>query len=314
MKKVLAVVGPTASGKTSLSIKVTEKINGEIISADSRQVYKNIPIATAQPSEDDLKIVKHYFINELELSDEFSAGQFGIKGREIISDIFSRGKLPVITGGSGLYIRSIIDGLFENDSKSDEIREKLYSEYEKHGEEYLYNELYNVDPVTFEKIPKGKHRRVIRALEVYYTTGKKISELQNELPEIDFKTVQIGLNHDRKILYERINNRVDAMLSNGLTDEVKKLLESGYHFKNNYSVDTVGIKEVIKFLEGEYDLEYMKEMIKQNSRRYAKRQMTWFRKDKRIHWINMEEHSEEEVVNLVLEIFKSEKFIPLFNN
>lgn len=303
--KTLAIIGPTASGKTSLSIEVAVKLNGEIISADSRQVYKNIPIATAQPTHDDLKKVKHYFINELELSDEFSAGQFGIKGREIISDIFSRGKLPVITGGSGLYIRSVIDGLFENDSKSDEIREKLYSEYEKRGEEYLYIELNKVDPETFEKIPKGKHRRVIRALEVYYTTGKKISELQNQMPVIDFKTIQIGLNHDRKNLYERINNRVDEMILNGLIDEVRNLLESGYHYKNNYSLDTVGIKEVIKYLEGVYDIEYMKDQIKQNSRRYAKRQLTWFRKDKRIHWINMEEYSEKEVVNLVLEILKT---------
>ncbi|MFZ1322955.1 MAG: tRNA (adenosine(37)-N6)-dimethylallyltransferase MiaA [Ignavibacteria bacterium] len=291
MKKVLAIVGPTASGKTSLSLEVAEKLSGEIISADSRQVYKNIPVATAQPSKDDLKRVKHYFINELELSEEFSAGQFGIKGREIISNIFDRGKLPVITGGSGLYIRSLIDGLFEIDSKSDEIREKLYSDIEKHGEEYLYNELKNIDPDTFEKIPKGKHRRVIRALEVYYATGKKMSDLQNEKPEINFQTVQIGLMYDRKILYERINSRVDEMLSNGLIDEVKKLLESGYHYKNNYSVDTVGIKEVIKYLEGEYDLEYMKDQIKQNSRRYAKRQLTWFRNDKRIHWINMEKCS-----------------------
>lgn len=306
MMKVLAIVGPTASGKTSLSLEVAEKLNGEIISADSRQVYKNIPIATAQPSQDDLKRVKHYFINELQLSDEFNAGQFGIKGREIISDIFDRGKLPVITGGSGLYIRSIIDGLFENDSKSEVIREKLYTDYEKHGEEYLYNELKKIDPETFEKIPKGKHRRVIRALEVFYLTGKKMSEQQINMPEIEFETVQIGLMYDRKNLYERINIRVDEMLSNGLIDEVKRLLESGYHYKNNYSVDTVGIKEVIKYLEGEFDKEFMTDQIKQNSRRYAKRQLTWFRKDKRIHWIDMEDQTEEEIVNFVLKVLRSE--------
>ena len=306
MMKVLAIVGPTASGKTSLSLEVAEKLNGEIISADSRQVYKNIPIATAQPSQDDLKRVKHYFINELELSDEFNAGQFGIKGREIISDIFDRGKLPVITGGSGLYIRSIIDGLFENDSKSEVIREKLYTDYEKHGEEYLYNELKKIDPETFEKIPKGKHRRVIRALEVFYLTGKKMSEQQINMPEIEFETVQIGLMYDRKNLYERINIRVDEMLSNGLIDEVKRLLESGYHYKNNYSVDTVGIKEVIKYLEGEFDKEFMTDQIKQNSRRYAKRQLTWFRKDKRLHWIYMEDQKEEEIVNFVLKVLRSE--------
>ena len=178
MKKILVITGPTASGKTALAVKLAEKLNGEIISADSRQVYKHIPISTSHPSKSDLKKIKHYFIDELEPEEEFNAGEFGIKGREIIKDIFKRNKLPIVAGGSGLYIRSIIDGLFEERIESDEIRKRLYEELEKHGEEYLYDELKKVDEEIHDRIPKGKIRRVIRALEVYHSTGKKMSEFE----------------------------------------------------------------------------------------------------------------------------------------
>ncbi|MBS1518417.1 MAG: tRNA (adenosine(37)-N6)-dimethylallyltransferase MiaA [Bacteroidetes bacterium] len=304
MNKVLAIVGPTASGKTKLAVDIAEKYNGEVISADSRQVYKNIPVATAQPTEEDIKKVRHHFIGEIELTEEFNAGEFGIRGRKVIEEIFCRGMLPVISGGSGLYISSLIDGLFENNSKSKELRDELYKEYENKGEKYIYEKLRKADRETFEKIPPGKIRRVIRALEVFQLTGKKMSELQSEKSDIGFTTVQIGLMHERKSLYERINRRTDQMIENGLLEEVKRLFDSGMHYKKNYSLDTVGVKEVMKFLEGEYDFEKMKELIKQNSRRYAKRQMTWFRRDSRIKWINTEELSDEEIVKVTMKIFR----------
>ncbi len=305
MNKILAIVGPTASGKTKLAVEIAERLNGEIISADSRQIYKRIPIATAQPDEEDLKRVKHYFIAELEPGENFNAGEFGIRGRKIIEDIFERGKLPVLAGGSGLYIKSLIDGFFESEAKSDEIRERLYRELDKFGEDYLYKQLKAADRETFDKIPKGKIRRVIRALEVFLITGKKISELQKEKVKINFETVQFGLSADRKILYDNINNRADKMIRLGLIDEVRKLIESGYHYKKNYSLDTVGIKEVIMHLEGETDFEKMKVLIKQNSRRYAKRQMTWFRRDGRINIINTDHRATKELVNEIILKFEN---------
>lgn len=306
MKRVLAIVGPTASGKTSVSVEIAKKINGEIISADSRQVYKHIPIATSYPSGDYLESVKHYFIGELEPDEDFNAGEFGKRGREIAENIFKKGKQPVLTGGSGLYIRSFTDGLFEEEIESSEERKKLYEALEKHGEEYLYDELKKVDEVTAAKIPKGKIRRVIRALEVYYATGKKISDFHNEKPEFNLETIQFGLLLEREYLYKRINERTDVMIKNGLIDEVKSLKEKGYDYRNCNSLNTVGIKEVFKYLEGEYDFETMRNYIKQNTRRYAKRQMTWFRKDKRIIWINVDKEStEEKSAGEITEIFKS---------
>lgn len=293
MKKVLVVTGPTASGKTTLAVNLAEALNGEIISADSRQVYRYIPVSTSHPSQSDLKKIKHYFIDELDPKEEFNAGEFGIKGREIIKDIFKRNKLPIVAGGSGLYIRSIIDGLFEEKIDSDEIRKTLYEKLDKHGEEYLYEELRQIDKEIYDQIPKGKIRRVIRALEVFHSTGKKMSEFQKEKVDIEFKPVMIGIMYERKVLYERINKRVDQMISEGLMEEVRDLIKKNLDYKKHYSLDTVGVKEVMKYFEGEYDIEEMTMMIKQNTRRYAKRQLTWFRRDARINWISAEEGTDE---------------------
>jgi len=305
VKKVLAIVGPTASGKTDISVEIAGMLNGEIISADSRQVYKGMPVSTSQPSEEDLNAIKHHFISELNPDEEFNAGEFGIIGRKIIDDIFSRNKLPVVCGGSGLYIRSLIDGFFEEKIGSKEIRERLYRELNDRGEDYLYKELRRVDPESSQIIPPRKVRRVIRALEIYYTTGKKISELQKNLPEINFKTFQIGLSYQRKILYERINQRVDRMIEEGLLNEVRELMNRGYHYGKNYPVDTVGVKEVMKYFEGEFSFEEMLHLIKQNTRRYAKRQLTWFRKDKRILWLEAGDgENADELAEKVLKHFE----------
>jgi len=304
MKKVLAIVGPTASGKTKLSVDVACRLDGEIISADSRQIYKLIPIATSHPAAEDLKKIRHYFINELEPADEFNAGEFGTKAREIIKDIFKRKKQPVIAGGSGLYIRSVIDGLFEEEIEASEVRDELYEKMNTLGKNYLYNELVKVDKKSADTMIPQNFRRVIRALEVYYVTGKKISEFQKEKTEIDFKTVQIGLMFDRKHLYHRINERVDKMLEEGLIEEAKRLRELGYDHTKYYSLNTVGLKEVFKYFDGEYDYDEMVRMIKQNSRRYAKRQLTWFRKDKRINWIDVHEGTDDlEITEKAIDIF-----------
>jgi len=287
--KCLAIVGPTGSGKTELSYKICELLNCEIISADSRQVYEGISIATSAPGKEYLNKYKHYFVGCIPLDKDFSAGEFGKEGRKVISDILKRNKIPLIVGGSGLYIRFLIDGFFEEDAKDFEVRKKLYSEFQLYGKEYLYQKLLAVDPETANKMSPQFFRRVIRALEVYYVTGKKMSELQKENVKIDFITLQYGLKFDRKILYERINQRVYKMINEGLIEEVDLLLKQGYHYRTHNSLNTVGVKEVIQFLEGELSYEKMINLIKQNSRRYAKRQLTWFKKDTRINWIEVDQ-------------------------
>ena len=305
MKKVLAIVGPTASGKTEIALSVAARLNAEIISADSRQIYKYVPIATAVPTKNELSMVKHYFIEELELDEEFNAGEYGKAGREIISNIFVRGKIPIVVGGSGLYLKSLIEGFFEGKTEDKEIREKLERRVVDEGKEPLYSELMRVDPESALKMDVTKFRRVIRALEVYYVTGKKMSDIQKEKINVGFDTIQIGLNLQRDYLYERINNRVDKMIEIGLIDEIKLLKEKGYHYKTQYSLNTVGIKEVFKYLEGDFTFDKMSEQIKQNSRRYAKRQMTWFRKDKKIIWVDVLQNSSLESI--------SEKIVTIYN-
>jgi tRNA dimethylallyltransferase len=300
--KVIVITGPTGSGKTAFSLTLAENIKRktgkdvEIISADSRQVYKHIPIASAQPSKDELKLFKHHFINTNELDEIFNAGEFGIQGRELIKKIFKKGNIPLVVGGSGLYIRSLVYGLFEMDDDVSEetkkqVRDELYERLEKDGLYKLTAELQKVDPLTFNAMPNVTERRVIRALEVYHATGVPISAHRASKIEIDFEAVQYALSMERKELYERINSRVDDMIAQGLIDEVKALQKKGYHYKKYSSLNTVGIKEVFDHLEGLITYDRMLELIKQNSRRYAKRQLTWFKGDKNIEWIDAGETS-----------------------
>lgn len=299
--RILTITGPTASGKTELAVKaagiISKKNNKqvEIISADSRQVYKHIPIATAQPSKATLKKFKHYFVDELELDEEFNAGEFGKKGREIINSIFKKGKIPLIVGGSGLYIDSLINGLFDYDELGNnkefkhnqaEIRAKLYEELNNFGIEKLTDDLNKIDPDTVSEMDSITERRVIRALEVYYLTGIPISVHRSNKIKIDFDAVKIGINIDREELYERINKRTDKMIDSGLIDEVVWLKEKGYHYSTMNSLNTVGVKEIFDYIDGKLNLNEAVNLIKQNTRRFAKRQMTWFRRYDDIKWID----------------------------
>ena len=306
MKKVLAIVGPTASGKTKLSIEVAKVLDAEIISADSRQVFKHIPIASAIPSVKERQGIVHHFLEEYNLNEKFNAGKFGILGRKRIDEIFSRGKTPLIVGGSGLYLKSLIDGFFEEEISSKEIREQLYEKLKLKGKDFLYNELKEIDKIAASKMIPQNVRRVIRALEIYYASGKKISDLQKKTVKVDFVTLQVGLMLDRKYLYKRINERVDDMLEKGLIDEVRKLKDTGFDYINYNSLNTVGIKEVFQYLEGELNHTEMVDLIKQNSRRYAKRQMTWFRQDERIRRIEITEQKRLEILaNEICNLFKN---------
>jgi len=297
--EVIILTGPTASGKTSLSISLAKKIykktgkSVEIISADSRQVYRQIPVTTAQPSAEELKLFKHHFINELEIDENFNAGEFGSKARKLINEILIDGKIPLVVGGSGLYVNSLVYGFFDIagddkqlEEKFKEKREELYRIKEEKGFDYLLNELKIHDPELFSAMKEVKERRVIRALEVFYVTGIPISVHQKKKIEINFTPSVYGIQMDRSELYSRINERVLKMIQTGMIEEIKKLKDKGYHYKTHNSLNTVGAKEVFDYLEGMIDKEKMVSLIQQNTRRFAKRQMTWFRRDENIKWIS----------------------------
>lgn len=305
-RKVLAIVGPTASGKTKLAIETAKSLNGEIISADSRQNYKHIPISTATPSVEERQGIHHHFIEELNLTEKFTAGEFGKAARKKIDGIFEKGSLPIICGGSGLYIKSLINGFFENEVYDEDVRKNLYQQLKDKGKDFIYNELQEIDKIAASTMLPQNTRRVIRALEVYFASGKKMSELQQQKIEINFRTVQIGLYLDRKFLYERINKRVDGMIEEGIVDEVERLKSNGYDWRTYNSLNTVGIKEVFGYLEGQLEFKEMVDLIKQNSRRYAKRQMTWFKADSRILWLEVtEKKTLEELTKETLFLFKN---------
>ena len=306
-QKVLTIIGPTASGKTDFAFHTAqllkEKYNKEveIISADSRQVYKHIPVATAQPPEEFLNKTRHHFISELELNEEFNAGEFGKKGREIIQKLLSENKIPMVTGGSGLYINSLIYGLFENDDARDfpgedkkkTVRSELNKRLAEEGVEKLFAELKSIDPLTAAEMINITGRRVIRALEAFYVTGIPISSLRNDKIEINFEPVIIGLLWDRKKLYDRINKRVEHMIETGLVKEIEILKEKGYNYKDCNSLNTVGAREVFDYFDRKISYNRMIELIKQNTRRYAKRQMTWFRRDGNIRWIEVDRNFQD---------------------
>ncbi len=304
-KNILIIVGPTAVGKTSLSIQLAERLeNVEIISADSRQVYKYMNIGTAKPTAEELTKVKHHFIN-IKFPDEYySAGRYGKDARQKIDELFLQGKTPIVVGGSGLYIRALVDGFFDKQISDTEVKNRLKLEIKKDGISPLYDRLKQVDFVTAEKIHPNDGHRIVRALEVYLLTGQSLSEFQKQKPEkANFNPIFIGLNRDRKSLYKIIEQRVDFMVENELVDEVKKLGEMGYLSQLN-SLQTVGYREVFDYLGKKIDFEEMVGLIKQRSRNYAKRQLTWFRKDERINWFNLDDYigRSDEILTELLQI------------
>lgn len=304
-RNVLVLVGPTASGKTSVSIELAGLLEGEIISADSRQVYKLLDIGTAKPSRQQLSSVKHHFVDTLSPEEGFNAGEFGERGRKAIEEIFEKKKTPIIAGGSGLYIQSLIDGFFEGSPADKEYREILERKVSDGKLAELVTELRAVDPLSADRIDLTKPRRIIRALEVFHTTGKPISEHHAASKrEINFIPVLFGLEWERKLLYQRIDQRCEEMMNRGLLLEVEELKKRGYSPDLN-ALNTVGYAESFAHKNGEISYEEMIRLFKQNSRRYAKRQMTWFRRDKRICWLPLNERSKpREIAGKIAELFK----------
>lgn len=306
MNYVIVISGPTCSGKTDLAIELALKLGTEIISADSRQIYKYLTIGTAKPSAEQLNQVKHYFIDELFPDEGFNADIFSKKANLIISEIHQRGKIPIVAGGSGLYIKALIDGLDIPVDSNSELRKALMEKRKQFGNEYLHNELKKVDSISAEKLLPQNWKRIIRALEVYYTTQKTIWQFTSNQKNSEYNFLQYGLLWNREELYQRINQRVDKMIESGLLEETKELLKLGYD-KNLNSLNTVGYKEMIDFIEGKISLEKAIYLIKRNTRRFAKKQMTWFRKDKRIKWLDADKNSIEELVDIILKDFYERK-------
>ena len=290
--KVIVIVGPTCSGKTSLAIVLALKLKTEIISADSRQVYKFLDVGTAKPTESQRKNVKHHFVNVLNVDEKFNASKFSIEALKLIDELRKKGKISVVVGGSGLYVRALVDGIIDEVEVDEDYRNELYELRIKNGNEYLYKELLKVDPESAAKMLPQNWKRVIRALEVHHITGRTISYFHsNQKKKSDYSFLQYGLEWDRKKLYDNINARVDDMIATGLVNEVKSILAMGFEKKIN-ALNTVGYKEIISYLEEKISLDNAIELIKRNTRHFAKRQITWFKADKRIEWLRVNSYED----------------------
>ena len=280
---LISIVGPTAIGKTALSIKLAQQFNTEIISADSRQFYKEMNIGTAVPNIEELRSAKHHFIQHKSIKNNYSVGDFEREAISIINEIHKENSTALMVGGSGLYIKAVTRGLDYFPEVNANIRQDLNLKLENNGLPNLQEQLKLLDPNTYKSIAIDNPQRVIRALEICIGTGKPYSSfLTNPEKTRNFKTISIGLNAERSIIYDRINQRVDIMIANGLLDEAKALLP----YKHLNALNTVGYKELFQYFEGNYTLEFAVSEIKKNTRRFAKRQLTWFRKDKSIKWFD----------------------------
>lgn len=284
---VIVICGPTASGKTALSIELAKKINGEIVSADSMQIYKYMDIGSAKPTKDEMSGIKHYMLDFVEPNIRYSVADYKKEAEKCIDEILSKGKVPIVVGGTGLYVNSLIYGIEYNENNLDEkYRKKLEKEVEEKGLEKLYNEAYKIDPIAMEKISCNDKKRILRVLEIYHETGKTKTEqeIESRRNEVKYDYKVFAINMDRQKLYDRINRRVDIMIEQGLIDEVKNLVSKYKDLPT--SIQALGYKETKEYLEGRISKEDMIDKIKMETRRYAKRQLTWFRKNEQTLWLD----------------------------
>ncbi len=302
--KVIVIGGPTASGKTGLSVELAKKINGEIISADSMQIYKEMDIGTAKITEEEKEGIKHYMIDIIAPDERYSVSDYKLNAEKSIEEILSKGKTPIIVGGTGLYINSLIYNInYPEINFDEEYRKSLEERAEKEGLEVLYNEARNIDKLATEQISKNDKKRIIRILEIYKETGKTKTELEiesrKEKPKYDYKV--FAINMDREVLYDRINRRVDLMFEQGLVKEVEKI----YHKYKTFptAMQGLGYKEVVEYINGNYTFEEMIEKIKMESRRYAKRQITWFKSIEGIIWLDGQ-NDKQNNIDIILEVCK----------
>ena len=304
--KVIVICGPTASGKTSLSIELAKKINGEIISCDSMQIYKDMSIGTAKPTVDEMQGIKHYLIDCVSPEVRYSVADYKKDATKAIEDILSNGKTPIIVGGTGLYLEALIYNIEYNEIETDlKYREELEKIEKENGLEKLYEMAEKIDKMAIEKISRNDKKRIFRVLEIYHSTGKTKTDLEVESrkKEPKYNFILFGITMDRDKLYDRINKRVDIMIEQGLIEEVKELLSKYKEFPT--AMQGLGYKEVVEYLHGIITKEEMIEKIKMETRRYAKRQLTWFRKYKNLKWINGLDNIQNNI-NIILEEYSEE--------
>ncbi|MBI2514898.1 tRNA (adenosine(37)-N6)-dimethylallyltransferase MiaA [Candidatus Wolfebacteria bacterium] len=299
LPKIIVIVGPTASGKTALSIKVARKFNGEIISADSRQIYRGFNIGTAKPTKAEMKKVKHYLIDIKNPNEEYTVAQYKKDAVAAIRKILKNGKIPILVGGTGLYIKAVVDNLeIPKVKPNPKLRQKLERELRKKGLKYLYEKLIKLDPEAAYIIDRNNPRRVIRALEITLQSEIPFSKQRRRGPQL-FNALKIGLNSQKEILKYRIDKRADQMVKNGLVDEVKNLIKK--YSPDLPAFDAIGYREIINYLEDKISLNEAITLIKRNTWRYAKRQITWFKKDKEIKWIR----NDNQALNLAKNFLKN---------
>lgn len=288
MKTLLVILGPTGVGKTELSLRIAEQFGSCIISADSRQFYRDIPIGTAAPTPDQLERVKHYFVGTLGLEDYYSASQYEVDTLKLLSQLFEQQEIVVMSGGSMMYIDAVCNGIDDIPTVTDETRQMVRSRYEAEGLESLVSELRLLDPAYYNRVDRKNTARVLHALEICYQTGHTFTSFRTGKKKLrPFNIIKVGLNRPRPELFDRINHRVSAMMDEGLLDEVQRVLP----FRNCNSLNTVGYKELFNYLDGEWELDFALDRMRKNTRVYAKKQLTWFKRDESICWFHPEEHS-----------------------
>ncbi|WP_296623133.1 tRNA (adenosine(37)-N6)-dimethylallyltransferase MiaA [Marivirga sp.] len=285
-KTIVILAGPTAVGKTDLSIQLAKRFQTEIISADSRQFYKEMELGTAKPTVEEMEGIPHHFINTHNIQDDYNVGQFEKDALNLLDKLFHEHDILFVVGGSGLYVKALCEGIDDMPTIPPEIRRKLNTEFEQNGIKYIQNQVAECDPEYFEIVDQQNPQRLIRALELYRATGKNMSfyRAQEKQVERPFNIIKIGLERPREELYDRINLRMDQMISEGLFEEAEKL----FPYKNLNALQTVGYSEIFGFLDGDYDREEAIRLLKRNSRRYAKRQITWFKRDSEFVWFSAE--------------------------
>ena len=293
-KNLLVIIGPTGVGKTELSLRIAENFGTEIVSADSRQLYANLKIGTAAPTPEELQRVPHHFIGTLQLTDYYSAAQYEEDALKLLDHLFQTKDVVILTGGSMMYVDAVCKGIDDIPTVDEETRKTLLERYEKEGLEQLCAELKLLDPDYYKIVDLKNHKRVIHALEICYMTGKTYTSFRTQEKKTrPFRMIKIGLTRDREELYARINQRVDIMMEQGLLDEVKQV----YPYRQLNSLNTVGYKELFNYLNGEWALPFAIDKIKQNSRIYSRKQMTWFKRDEEIRWFHP--NQEEDILTYI---------------
>ncbi len=289
MNTLVILLGPTGVGKTELSLRIAEHFQSPIISADSRQLYRDLPIGTAAPTAEQIARVKHYMVGTLALTDYYSASSFEEDVISLLPSLFQATSTVIMTGGSMMYIDAVCKGIDDIPTVTPEIRNAIYAQYEREGLAPILKELKDCDPVHYEEVDRNNYKRVIHAVEICRMTGKPYSSFRtNSRKERPFRIIQIGLTCEREELYDRINRRVDQMMNDGLLEEARRV----YPYKHLNSLNTVGYKELFKYLDGEWTLDFAVEKIKRNSRVYARKQMTWFKRDEEISWFHPDREAE----------------------